>query len=385
VLTEEPVTPAVAAPPERLSRDRAAFAARTRFGSLDGIRALAVLAVVWHHTVLPASWLPMSGRGFLGVDMFFVLSGFLIVTLLLREEDTSGKISLRHFYVRRSLRIFPLYYAILLLMAVYTYGSASQSEVAVAFRENLPYYGTYLSNWFGLGGLLAVSWSLAAEEQFYLVWPPIQKLLRGAAVPALFGLILSNQLVNFGLLFSAAREEREILQVTFTPILFGVGLAYLLHHHYHRLWPVLGRRWAPAVLVALLAGIVNLPSGEASLVGVHRLAVHVVMVALIAAVVMREDHVLARPLSLPVLVRVGAISYGVYLLHMFVRHAVAEITDRFGLGSVPLLLFAATAIGTIAAAEISFRYFETPIIRLKHRFGRSEAQPVVAGRAPRIT
>src|SRR4051812_43977390 len=88
------------------------FLGTRSFGSLDGVRGLCILAVLWHHSG-PASGIPLSQRGFLGVDMFFVLSGFLIVTLLLRERDRTGRISLRKFYARRTLRIFPIYYLLI--------------------------------------------------------------------------------------------------------------------------------------------------------------------------------------------------------------------------------------------------------------------------------
>ena len=96
------------------------FMATNFFGSLNGIRAMAILAVLWHHVErsVPSSTLLVLNHGHLGVDMFFIMSGFLIVTLLLRERDRSGAISLGKFYSRRSLRIFPLYYAILGLLTV---------------------------------------------------------------------------------------------------------------------------------------------------------------------------------------------------------------------------------------------------------------------------
>ena len=119
---------------------------RRYFGSLDGIRGLAILAVVWHHTAPRIGWLPMSGRGFLGVDMFFVMSAFLIVTLLLREKDRTNKISLKKFYMRRILRIFPLYYGIILLFIILFGVVARSSDMAAPFFDALPYYLTYTSN-----------------------------------------------------------------------------------------------------------------------------------------------------------------------------------------------------------------------------------------------
>ncbi|MGF1597371.1 MAG: acyltransferase family protein [Acidimicrobiales bacterium] len=355
------------------------FRARSHFGSLDALRAFAVIAVVWHHTVEPAAWLPLSGRGFLGVDLFFVLSGFLIVTLLLRERDRTGTISLKNFYARRSLRIFPLYYGILAVMALLVYGTSSHTPTAQAFRDTVPYYLTYTSNWFGTGALLAVSWSLAAEEQFYLVWPPIQRFAGRAILPILAVLVVLNQLVNFGVLFADGQQEREMIQVTFTPILLGVALAHVLHHHHDRVTGVLGGRLAAPVAGVAVLLVANLPNDTTSLVGVHRLTIHVLMVILVASVVVHEQHGLAPLLMVRPLARVGAISYGIYLLHMFVRHVADQSIGRVGLGEQPLVLFVATLAGVLVAAELSFRFFESPILRLKRRFASGSDGPTTPG------
>ena len=139
---------------------------------LNGMRAIAVTAVVWHHSHPGIAELALTRRGFLGVDIFFVLSGFLITTLLLRERAEFGAISLRQFYVRRTLRIFPLYYAVLLALAAY-FTFARQASEREAFFAGLPFYLTYTSNWFDASGMMSITWSLSAEEQFYLLWPPL--------------------------------------------------------------------------------------------------------------------------------------------------------------------------------------------------------------------
>ncbi len=343
----------------------ASFHHRPRFGSLDALRALAVLAVVWHHTVNVVPGVAVASRGFLGVDLFFVLSGFLITIRLLRERRDHGSVSLRGFYVRRTLRIFPLYYAVVL--GCLALGLVMPGEQWDAIADSAPALLLYATNWFPTISLLAVSWSLATEEQFYLVWPPLQKLLGGAALPAIGVFLAANQLVNFGLLFPAARLEHEILQVTFTPLCLGVILAYLLHQRFDRLWPMLGSRAAlPVVAVALLVAVAWPGEVGAAMVGPHRLVIHLLLTALVGAVVVREDHVLASAARQPVLVRLGVVSYGIYLLHMFVRHAVVEVWGK--VGAVPLptgVLFVVVATLTFAAAEVSFRWFEAPILALK--------------------
>ena len=340
------------------------FHARSRFGSLDALRAFAVLAVVWHHTVNRMPGVAVAGRGFLGVDLFFVLSGFLITIRLLRERRDRGSVSLSQFYLRRTLRIFPLYYAVVL--GCLAAGAVLPGQQWDQIADSAPQLLAYLSNWFPSISLLAVSWSLATEEQFYLVWPPVQKLLGGAALPAIGVFLVANQLVNFGFLFSGARPEHEILQVTFTPLCLGVILAYLLHDRFAALWPLLGSRAAVPLVAAGLAIAVAWPSEPtASMVGPHRLVIHLLMTALVGAVVVREDHVFRAVARQPVLVRLGVVSYGIYLLHMFVRHAVIELAASQGLQVPTGVQFVLVAALTYAAAEVSFRWFESPILALK--------------------
>ncbi len=134
---------------------------------LNGIRALSVLAVVWHHTRPTSTRLTLAGNGFLGVDVFFVLSGLLITALLLQERSTDGKVALGAFYWRRLLRIFPLYFGILVALTAY-YAFARRGDQSVAFMRDLPTNLLFLSNWFQSSGLMGVGWSLSTEEQFYL-------------------------------------------------------------------------------------------------------------------------------------------------------------------------------------------------------------------------
>ena len=147
-----------------------------RLPGLDGLRAVAIALAVLRHIqlnrvaqgTLVTRMLELD-LGNLGVRIFFVLSGFLITTLLLSEHEATGRISLPRFYLRRSLRIMPAYYAFLAAMA----GGAVLGLVPVTPR-GLPLSALYASNYFGLGTIgwtLAHTWSLSVEEQFYLLWP----------------------------------------------------------------------------------------------------------------------------------------------------------------------------------------------------------------------
>jgi peptidoglycan/LPS O-acetylase OafA/YrhL len=349
-----------------------AFRARARFPALDGIRAFSILAVLWHHTARGTGGIPLSDNGFLGVDMFFVLSGFLIVTLILRERRVRGDLSLHRFYARRTLRIFPIYYLVLFLVLASVTLLRPSSEMRAPFLAELPYHLTYTTNWIQSSTFLAIAWSLATEEQFYLLWPPVEKWLPRASVVVLLAVVVVNQLVNFGLLdaflersMGLARADYAILQVTFTPICLGVLLAHVLDHPigFARLERALSHPCMPWVLLALLLAASNV-SGDLS--GAPRLAIQISMALFLAACVLEEGHPLARFLALPLVRRIGAISYGMYLYHHLVRHGASALLARIHVIS-PLALFGLTTLLTIAVAEASFRCIETPISNLKKR------------------
>lgn len=357
-------------------RDHAAYISRRHFGSLDGVRCFAIVAVVWHHS--QSTQVDFLARGFLGVDLFFVLSGYLIVTLLLRERDTKGAISLRQFYIRRSLRIFPLYYGVLLgLTLLYLWRPAASG--ASTFFAEWPIYLTYTSNWVHASTVgLAITWSLAAEEQFYVVWPMLERLLRRSVLwGVLAASLLANQAVNFGLLDDAWRAmtgtepDLEILDATFTPILLGVVLAHTLHlpTGFARVRVCCGHRWASVTLLLALVLAVACSPGDIS--GLPRLTFQLLMTNWLASLVIREDHAMAGVLSWPPIVRLGVVSYGIYLLH---NYGIA-IADRL-LGQVPALgfegmRFIAGLFCSVVLAEISFRFYESWFLRLKQRFAHS--------------
>jgi peptidoglycan/LPS O-acetylase OafA/YrhL len=350
------------------------FAGTRVFGSLDGLRCLSIVAVVWHHSRLHASPPGLLAHGFLGVDLFFVISGFLITTLLLRERAQTGGISLGRFWMRRTLRIFPPYFALLFLVAIALGLIFPGARMRQPFFAELPYLVTYTSNWIEVTTLFAITWSLATEEQFYLVWPTLERFAARFVAPAIAGALLLNQALNFGWLDGAVeavtglpRSALPVLQATFTPILLGAALAHGLAAEgpFRRIAGLLGARWAaPAALALVLA----LAASPGSLTGGPRLAIHLAMTGLVAACVVREDNGLASALRFGPAARIGAVSYGVYLYHLFAMHAVGRLGDVLGGVESSALRFGATLALSVVVAEISYRWFESRFLRLKTRF-----------------
>jgi peptidoglycan/LPS O-acetylase OafA/YrhL len=325
--------------------------------------------------MVDAEW---AQHGHHGVTLFFAISGLLITTLLLREHDRHGAIDLRAFYIRRSLRIFPLYYAVLLTYVVLVYLIERDNGFGQEFFSNLKYFATYTSNWFVALDVRTVfyfSWSLAAEEQFYLVWPPLMKKLgtraRGLAVAAGLVVLLAAAELALPWVMGADRASQvlRIVQTVPLAIVAGVAAALLLHDKaaFERCWPwVAGTRWHSLFwLVAAVAAAVAPGSSLA--------ASHLGFALLVASCCMREDHVLARLLLLRPMVYVGTISYGLYLLNLLCKQVVLRAA---GLAGVPLggwAMFFATLLLSIVVAGLSYKYFEGPFLRMKGRFERSAA------------
>jgi peptidoglycan/LPS O-acetylase OafA/YrhL len=350
-----------------------AFRAKGRFGSLDGLRAISVAAVIWHHSssgIITASW---AQHGHQGVTLFFAISGFLITTLLLRERERRGTIDLRAFYMRRALRIFPLYYAVLLLYVVLVFVMERHTPVGQAFFDNLPYFATYTSNWFvALDGrtIFYFSWSLAAEEQFYLVWPPLLKALRtrrrALAVAGSIVVALSSLDVLLPVWGVGTPLLRFVHGVPLA-IIVGVVAALLLHERrsFEACWSWLGRSrwhavgWGIAALICIFTPGINWFAGQAALA------------VFVAACCIREDHVLAGVLSRPFMVYLGTISYGLYLLHMLCRNVVAKVASVSGVTLDGFSMFVLTFALAIVAAHLSFKHFESRFLRMKVRYERT--------------
>jgi len=345
----------------------ARFLQTREFGSLNGLRALAILAVVWHHSMNEGEGrFRLLSRGFLGVDLFFVISGFLIATLLLRERRRSGTIHLRNFYLRRVLRIFPAYYLMLAVVAAIAFLKPGSGTPAI--KHELPYALFYLANLFPMKTLLSITWSLSVEEQFYFVVPTLEKISRTYLPLGLFVAYVLCSLPPFGA-FPHLPLPDFFRQTTFGPILLGVLLAHALDtpRIYQTFRALLGHRLAPGV--ALLAALAVSTLTPPDVTGWPRLAIHLMFGLLVAACVVREDHVLRAPFSLWPIQRIGIVSYGIYLYHMLVRHFASQGMARLGSNS-EIVRFLLVGLGTWILAEASYRLFEARFLKLKERFAR---------------
>ncbi|MGO8871039.1 MAG: acyltransferase family protein [Acidimicrobiales bacterium] len=353
-----------------------------RFAALDGIRAFAVMAVLLYHAGI--SWV---GGGLLGVDVFFVLSGFLITSLLCREVTRSGRVRLGRFWAQRARRLLPGLFVLLLGVAAYAHFFAGSLDLA-SIRGDAIATMLYVANWHFISseqGYFAMTsapspflhtWSLAVEEQYYLIWPLVALLVARwwgigkLALTAALGAVASAALAWS--LYATGFSIDRIYYGTDTraqALLVGSFLGAVGAHGSDR-FVILPERWTshprarrwwalPGVLgAAFLVWAWHVLDGQDALL--YRggfLLVAVAAGAVIVTCVTLPRSVLSRFLSIPVLVFVGRISYGLYLYHwplfLVIDHA------HTGLSGGWLLL--ARLAATFAAAVLSFRFIEEPI------------------------
>jgi peptidoglycan/LPS O-acetylase OafA/YrhL len=362
--------PAAATHAAALDHER--FIALRRFEDLDGLRALAVLAVIWHHTAGAAfAGSPLSWAGSQGVTLFFAISGFLITSLLLRERDRRGRIDLHAFVVRRTLRIFPVFYLALLLYIALVWLLERDTADGREFFRNVLYFATYTSNWFveqGERTIFYFAWSLATEEQFYLLWPPLLMLLGTNRRALVFLSIAVAGIVAHQIALGIAGDGPgtvKWLQRVPLALVLAVALAVALHDKawHARIAPWLAHPWSPVGAALLLAYALFVP-------GVPEVVTQIACAWLVASVCAAGRHPFAALLRTRALVDVGTISYGMYLLHMLASAVVKRGLKVAGLDTFGIANFVGTAIVTIAIAAVCFKYFETPILEFKRRFER---------------
>jgi peptidoglycan/LPS O-acetylase OafA/YrhL len=360
------------------------FEKRSYFPELDGMRALCVLLVISVHLYDSGRyWTWLAGAR--GVTVFFVLSGFLITTLAGREEEARGRLSLAAFYVRRSCRIFPLYYLTLGLYAGLLFLTAAGAHLRALFADALPYYLLYLQEvpfyaWLVLAQRdlpFFHSWSLGVEEKFYLLWPLTAFVLwrgdNGRRLRGTLALLAALALAGTALPLLDARLKvvgRAVL--CYYPILAGCLLALLLRDP---AW--LARlRWlgsglgTAAALVLFLACHFATPWAVGGGAAALELLYPAATALLLAGVVLGEGP-LQRLLRRPLLVGLGRLSYGVYLVHVLCLVAAYRLLPASATGLAgSVLAFALTAALSALVAWLLAVTVERPLIEFGRRWSR---------------
>ena len=356
------------------------MAAPSRIAPLDGLRGLAVLAVILYHATLfepgtgpvERALLGAARLGWAGVDLFFVLSGFLITRILVQSRGTENYF--RVFYARRFLRIFPLYYVALLLLVLLFRVSAGESAWYWLYASNVK---MTIAGW--PSAPLSHFWSLAVEEQYYLVWPLAVSLLPRRALAGLCAGLL--------LLVPAARVAGYVLGVP------DIGLYVLTPFRLDALAagsllalvvPGLPepRRYVPHALAtlsvaALASGLVLGIAGDAfwgtpPMLTLGFTSLAVVFAALVfLAIALPREALLPRLLGWRPLRAAGKVSYAMYVFHWPVTFALREAGFRpttIAPGAAGWAAYLAVLLGAISLlAALSWTLMEGPCLALKDR------------------
>ena len=351
--------------------------ARSRIRSLDGLRALAVLVVfVGHGRTDQGQW-----PGYVGVTVFFFLSGFLITTLLRKELEQSGRIHLARFYLRRTFRILPAAYftiAVSLLLVATGVLPAAISEWGV-LSEFLNYTNYYIVavGYESLPPETSQMWSLAVEEQYYLVVPMallVAYRVRARRIWIGWGLVtVALGIAGWRIFLGVNGADFDRLYFStdtrIDSILWGAAFALLLNPVMgdaarwagrFRRWVSQNLAWITLIAVVALAGSAVVPALSFRL----SIATTIQCLALIPIfwyVTTRPGGLVGRVLNSRVLVRLGALSFSFYLLHKLVLALIGPLMD------VPIVTDVMSLLVSVAVSQLVFWVVESPFMRLRVR------------------
>jgi peptidoglycan/LPS O-acetylase OafA/YrhL len=397
--------PRQAAPAPELTTTSPKLDLSKRIPEVDGLRGIAIAAVlIWHYFAMPAVAAPATALSYAlvftrltwsGVDLFFVLSGFLIGGILLDARASTNYFQV--FYTRRFFRIVPIYAALLLVFPVVLFAAprALHGDFTWLTANALPWhsYWTFTQNFWMVRAVsfgafsVAVTWSLAVEEQFYLTLPILVRFLsrRALAYFVLAGIVLAP-ILRIAILHTWPANwlaPFALMPCRADALLLGVLVAMLLRNEDWRARIQRSTLFFAIAAAILLPGIAFLTLRSSSpnsrlmqSLGYTWLALFYALVLLFA--VTRPHHLLSRALRLKSLAWLGAIAYGTYLLHEFVLGFLFGLFQSRAplVTGVSSLLIPALALAvSLVLARLSWFYFENPLVHFGHRFNYSFTRP----------
>jgi len=350
---------------------------------LDSLRAIAVICVLISHWITVDIFINRIAIGPIGVDIFFVLSGFLISKILFDARNeieilkTAKTAAIKNFYIRRTLRIFPIYY--LLLAVIYIFADSTGTHI----RDNFIYFFTYTSNYYfyftkGFDGMLSHLWSLAVEEQFYLIWPWV---IFYANKKYFLPIIVGCTLIGIGsqcLLYGV--QNKDVLTFTcFDAFGFGASLAWVMTYAPQKLnqfYKILS--YGAVVFLGIFYLHMTNPAFHD--LPVRTLASFLALFVITYVVVKDQNNTLKFKFIFnnKLLLFLGKLSYGIYLYHMFCYEILnlkfidvylnPLLPDSLNVDHRIALVFTENFLLTVLVSWLSYRYIEKPFLSLKKRF-----------------
>lgn len=336
--------------------------------SLDGLRAVAITAVVVFHVypqLLPGGWA--------GVDMFFVLSGYLITSLLMRELSASGSIGFRQFYMRRFLRLAPAYLCLLVAELVHAaFSPLERADILKAVMASAAYLMNWnrAFDWFPQAEL-GHTWSLSMEEQFYILWPlTLAFIYKRSPAKWVLAALAAVTIWRSFLALSGADPERTYngFDTHSDSLLAGCAIALVPMRPF--LEKLKGFSFIPVLLVALIFLFMQHRNLATQTIGLG-LSAFCSAWMVVAAL---QDGLLKRILSLGTMTYTGRISYGWYLWH----YPMLLLMAPYNTGGGGAIIIGASYL----AAAMSHRFIEAPCLRLKSRFEPSCRRAFEMARSP---
>lgn len=337
--------------------------------NLDGLRGISIVLVMFHH--IPWVSLPflrnfqLNGR--YGVYLFFAISGFLITQLALKEQNITKKFSIKNFYIRRSLRIFPLYYVVLIAACILIFGfNVYTPERKKIFSEKLLSYIFYYSNLTGpIGGPFSLLWSLAVEEQFYLFFSLIFFLFPRSISKIIFFCLTILQL-SMPLLPSVFYRNPILFGLLYYQgaILLGASFAYLFQNpfFYEKFKRFFGTKKALLLITGLLTLYFFIPFSNSTIAWSERILNILIVLLVVICAIFPPLY----PLEGTFLSHIGKISYGIYLLHTIVFYGIKHYIST----NVWIVIFLGVPL-TIGLATLSYNYYEAYFLHLKKKFTKN--------------
>jgi peptidoglycan/LPS O-acetylase OafA/YrhL len=343
---------------------------------LDALRFFAFLAVLIHHGPASSGWFQLVAlTGGFGLSMFFLLSAYLISELLLREREQTGTIAWNLFFTRRALRIWPLYYAAVIAGCFVALIPPSGFGITRSGIEGMVFF---VANYFPVTrlGVLGPLWSISVEEQFYLIWPPIVRA--GGKASAFAAAVIFMVSAGVWLLVFSGRSWKLWYDTPVEFLFFGTGVMIALATHHQRT-NGMGAAMRSGLLaaglfsLAVAAHVGGITIGFAE--GLTRTQLCIGYGGAVAGCALIFFAILGLSSIPRPLIYLGKISYGLYVFHLGILAVVVRLAARLNLAHSPIFVDGVAFLLCTLAAHLSYRYFETPFLRLKARFEVIRSRP----------
>lgn len=344
---------------------------------LNGLRALAALSVLWGHVFQDdfGRWGDLHGDGFSliidGVTMFFVISGFLITYLLLNELGRTETVSVPKFYMRRILRIWPIYYGYIIVAIIVSYIVGRQTEI---INQKLWYYLFFAANipFMTANGIWIIVhfWSIGVEEQFYLFWPWLVKFGKKHILKISVSICLLWIMCKYGtyLLYEKCVAYRFFSVTRFDCMMIGAIGAVLYHRKNKFFCNLFFNRY-----ISLMAWLLLLTSQfYGSYIPAPYRIQYVAVISLFVIMSQLSEKPFLINLENHVFDFVGKISYGIYVIHPVLIFVFSRWYSRLSITwpelTQRIVIYVFITLITIVLAYLSYRFYEKPFLNLKRRF-----------------